>query len=298
MKNSEINLVGMLKQPAAWLGAIAIGVMLVNLAVLWKVGDQAHLGMSVLFWLPVGSLIWEKRSDLNLKSDAISIFVGTLIIGWFLFTIASTPAKIAGQLDTYDPLLRLMPFISGIAVALIASGIKKIQQYKSELTILFFSGIPKVIISDLMKIDISPITAKVSAFMLHYTGHELRLRENVFIDLPGGSIKVYGGCSGMESMTYLLGLSVVCLLMFPLERFNQRIHKILIVSFAVMTGFVVNAVRVALMAILAADSKPEAFDYWHEGDGSLIFGMIAVGIFGLFYMFLLKQDEVEPQDIV
>jgi hypothetical protein len=52
------------------------------------------------------------------------------------------------------------------------------------------------------------------------------------------------------------------------------------------------------MAILAASSKPEAFDYWHEGDGSLIFGMIAVGVFGLFYMFLLKQDEAQSQDPV
>jgi exosortase/archaeosortase family protein len=86
--------------------------------------------------------------------------------------------------------------------------------------------------------------------------------------------------------------------MFPLERFNQKIHKIFIIIFAIVTGFLVNVVRVSLMAILAAASKPEAFDYWHEGDGSLIFGMIAVGIFGLFYMFLLKQDDAQPQDPV
>jgi len=298
MISSKTEAIEMLKQPTGWLGAIAVGVMAINLAVLWKVGDEAHLGMSVLFWLPVSSMIWERRDQLNLKSDPIGSFIGALLIGFCLFTIVSTTAKIAGQRDTYDPLLRFMPFLSGLGVALIASGIHKLKQYQPELTILFCLGIPRVIITDLLKIDISPITAKVSAFVLWYTGHELALRDRVFIDLPGGSIKVYSGCSGMESMTYLLGLSVVCLLMFPLERFNQKIHKILITIFAVVTGFLVNVVRVALMAILAASSQPEAFDYWHEGDGSLIFGMIAVGVFGLFYMFLLKQDDIQPQDPV
>ena len=296
MKASEIDTVEMLKQPPAWLGAIAIGVMVINLAILWKVGDEAHLGMSVLFWLPVGSLLWERRDKLNLKSDPIGSFIGALLIGFFLFSIVSMANKIPvkeGQ-DTYDAMLRVMPFISGIGVALIASGIKGIKQYKLELIILFFLGIPRTIITELLKIDISPFTAKISAFVLWYTGHQLVL-DDVFIHLPTGSIKVYGGCSGMESMTYLLGLSVVCLIMFPLERFNQRIHKILIATFAVITGFCVNVVRVALLAILAGSSKPDAFDYWHEGDGSLIFGMIAVGIFGLFYMFLLKQDDAEPQ---
>jgi cyanoexosortase A len=298
MKSSQIDPIEMLKHPPAWLGAIAVGVMVTNLAILWKVGDEAHLGMSILFWLPVCSLIWERRDKLNLQSDPIGSFIGALLIGFFLFAIVPMPAKIAGRLDTYDPLLRFMPFLSGLGVALIASGIKGLKQYKSEILILFFLGIPKVIITDIIKFDISPITAKISAFVLWYTGHELQLRDSVFIDLPGGSIKVYSGCSGMESMTYLLGLAVVCLIMFPLERFNQKIHKIFITIFAVVTGFLVNVVRVSLMAILAASSKPEAFDYWHEGDGSLIFGMIAVGVFGLFYMFLLKQDEAQSQDPV
>lgn len=299
MKFSQIeNPRELLKDHTVWLGAIAVGVMAINLAILWKVGDEAHLGMSVLFWLPVGSMIWEKREELNLKSDRIGSFIGALLIGLFLFTIVSMPARIAGQRDTYDPFLRFMPLLSGLGIALIASGLQGLKQYKPELIILFFLGIPKVIITDMLKIDISPITAKFSAFMLHYVGYDTYLRDHVFIDLPGGSVKVYSGCSGMESMTYLLGLSAVCLLMFPLERFNQRSHKILIATFGVITGFLVNVVRVALMAILAASSNIEAFDYWHEGDGSLIFGMMAVGIFGLFYMFLLKQDEVQPQDPV
>jgi len=297
MKANEIYPVEMLKQPQAWLGAISVGVMLINLAILWKVGDEGHLGMSVLFWLSVSSIVWEKRDKLNLKSDSIGSFIGALLSGFFLFAIVSMPAKLAGIIDPYDPLLRVLPFISGIGLALIASGIQGLKQYRSELIILFFMGTPKVITTDLMGIDISPITAKASAFMLWYTGHELLL-DNVLIYLPGGSIRVYGPCSGIESICYLLGLSVVCLITFPLERFNQRIHKILIIASAVVNAFLVNAIRVALMGILAASSKQEAFDYWHEGDGSLVFGMIAVGIFGLFYMFLLKQDEVQTQDTV
>jgi len=40
---------------------------------------------------------------------------------------------------------------------------------------------------------------------------------------------------------------------------------------AVLVAFVVNGVRVALMAILVAYSSQEAFEYWHTGTGSEIF---------------------------
>ncbi len=85
MKANKVYPFEMLKEPQAWLGALAVGVMLINLAILWKVGDEGHLGMSVLFWLSVSSIVWEKRERLNLKSDSIGSFIGALLIGFFLF---------------------------------------------------------------------------------------------------------------------------------------------------------------------------------------------------------------------
>jgi exosortase/archaeosortase family protein len=70
-------------------------------------------------------------------------------------------------------------------------------------------------------------------------------------------------------------------------------QKIVVPIIAVLIGFIVNAARVALMAVLVSLSQPEAFKYWHEGNGSVIFSMIAVFIFGLFCWFAILQ---EPQN--
>lgn len=64
---------------------------------------------------------------------------------------------------------------------------------------------------------------------------------------------------------------------------------------AIAIAFTVNGFRVALMAILANAQDRVGLDYWHVGDGSLIFSMISVGLFGLFCYFLLRLENREPQ---
>jgi exosortase/archaeosortase family protein len=68
-------------------------------------------------------------------------------------------------------------------------------------------------------------------------------------------------------------------------------QKIVVPLVAIISAFVVNAARVALLAVLVSLSQPEAFKYWHEGSGSVIFSMIAVFIFGLFCWFAILKDQ-------
>ena len=63
---------------------------------------------------------------------------------------------------------------------------------------------------------------------------------------------------------------------------------------AVFAAFFVNAARVALMAAIV--SNKAVFDYWHFGQGSLIFSVIAVGILGLFCWFAILRDEPKKED--
>ena len=68
---------------------------------------------------------------------------------------------------------------------------------------------------------------------------------------------------------------------------------IAVVSFALF--FLVNGVRVALMAVLVALSDGEAFEYWHLGDGSLIFSAIAVFSLALIYNLIDKGRTPEAE---
>lgn len=269
----------MFKRKLFGLIIIATALVTLNMTLLWKLGDIAHFYMSLVFWLAVGSLLWDKQDILKQrgeKFDILSTVAGTIIIAFILFKSAIVSSK-------FDPFLRIAPFLSGLGLGLVAVGFQDLKKYWRELVILFFHGIPSVITSPLVEI-ITSFTAKFAHVILWYLGFDA-MREGNYVALPTGRVFVNGGCSGMEAMNYLLGLSVVCLLMFPTKQ-----NKALVISVAVACGFIVNAFRVAGMAVLVASKRLDLFKYWHEGEGSLAVGMIAVILFGIFYQFMLKKD--------
>jgi cyanoexosortase A len=269
----------MFKRKLFGLIIIATGLVTLNMTLLWKLGDIAHFWMSIVFWLAVGSLLWEKQDILKHsegKSDVLSTVAGTILIAFILFKSAMVSSKL-------DPFLRIAPFWSGLGVSLIAVGFHNLKQFWRELVILFFHGIPSVITLPLVDI-ITSITAKAAYYSLWYVGFDVTSQGN-YVALPTGSVFVNGGCSGMEAMNYLLGLSVVCLLMFPTKQ-----NKGLVIAVAVAFGFIINVFRVAGMALLVASNRLDLFKYWHEGEGSLVVGMIAVILFGIFYQYMLKRD--------
>ena len=115
------------------------------------------------------------------------------------------------------------------------------------------------------------------------------VRQGVFVHLPTGSVEVYPGCSGIESILQLLGLAILFLVLFP----TTKQEKIIIPILAVLTAFIVNGFRVALMTLLAASSDPQSLNYWHKGEGSLIFSTLSVAILGLYCFFLLRRSNLD-----
>lgn len=257
------------RQSWFWLTVISISLIAIYVVLVWQSGDIAHLGMSLLFGVAAGMLFWEKRGQLRFGSTLFCKLLGGMLIGWM---ICQSIGSLQSYQNSLNPVLRLFPVISALGMCLFVSGASRLRQHWQELTILFFLGTPSIIASFLP--DISPITAKFSGYLLWYSGFQVTLTDS-YINLPTGAVQVYSGCSGLESMTYLLGLSAISLIMFPVSRFKQ----ITIPLLALLIGFTVNGIRVALMAVLAASQNRQAFDYWHEGDGSLIFGAAAVLIF-------------------
>ncbi|WP_013322112.1 cyanoexosortase A [Gloeothece verrucosa] len=282
MNNYHDLPVKLIKTSYFWLLTLATSLVVIYMTLLSKAGDTAHLGMSGLFLLVVGSLIWEKRHSLKLESHILSKLLGVLIIGLLLFKLPLSPHK-----TDLNPYLRISPFMFGLGLSLIASGVRGLKQYWRELIILFFLGIPSLILSSLT--NPSEITAKFSAFILECLNYDVSL-QGIHINLPTGGVTVVKGCSGLEAMAYLLGIAAIVLTLFPL----RRIYNLFVPIVAVIVGFVVNAVRVALMAILVASDQLDAFDYWHEGEGSLIFGMLAVVIFIGFYFLLIRFSKPQP----
>jgi cyanoexosortase A len=280
MKAIHLPTLDSLKSPRFWLLGIGSSLIAIHLSLTNREGNRSLFALSLLFWFAASSLVWKKRDRLDFNSGIFPSSIGLLIIAAVLLKSSTLPTS---------NFLGVAPFLSALGLSLLASGWRGLKQYWRELTVLFFLNVPKVLLWPLL--DISEITAKFATFILWYGGFDV-YRNGFEIMLPQDGVNVNMGCSGLEGMFYLLGLAVLFLNMFPLQELNK---KIIVPVVAIAIAFTVNGFRVALMAILANAQDRVGLDYWHVGDGSLIFSMISVGLFGLFCYFLLRLENREPQ---
>jgi cyanoexosortase A len=250
-----------------------------NGALLWRADETAHLGMSGLFAAAAASLLWDKRHHIRVGSDRVTqgLALGMLCVSLWQ-AVAQTEAIVTPALI---PAVRVLPFVAAVGIGLFVSGWSGLKQYWRELTILFFLGVPSVLALP----DLSPMTATGAGLFLYYGGFPATIA-GTQIQLPTGFVNVYGGCSGIESITYLLGVSVIGLLLFPLSGHRRFFVPIV----AVLIAYATNVIRVAVLAILVSAHHSSAFDYWHEGEGSLMVGAIAITLFCLLYSFLFRQE--------
>jgi cyanoexosortase A len=237
------------------------------------------LGLGVVFWCAIATLIWDKREILQLKSGifstcfAIALLLPLLIKSVFLITQSTSS-------------LYLFPLIAFFSLTLLASGFQGLGQYKREFLILFILCAVNPLTSLLGNFDPSPLTAKLTGYLLWYSGFET-VREGVNLYFAGSSngVEVYPGCSGLASMIDLLSLTLLFFLMFPS---NWKTKLILYIA-AILIGFIMNSIRVALLAVIVAYHNRFGFEYWHSGEGSLLFSMMSMSLLCTVIYFLIQS---------
>lgn len=273
----------LIKNPEFLLIGIGASLIAIHLSLFWRYKDSVSFCLCFLFLATVCSQLKEKQHSLKLKSGIISSFLGFLLL---LFIFINSIYQLNSGI-----LLSFSPFISGFALALIASGFSGLKQYFIELlTILFFSL--RTWIPSINSIDISIMTAKFSAFLLWYTGFDVN-RSGLTISLPTGTVEVYHGCSGIVLILDSLSLAILFLFMFELH----LKQKIIVPLVAAILAFIINGIRVCLMALLVAQGDKQAFNYWHDGDGSLLFSMITAFLFCCFCWVLLSNNQRKEQKL-
>ncbi|MGF1514176.1 MAG: cyanoexosortase A [Elainellaceae cyanobacterium] len=269
---------------------VAVGLAAIYLAYVWQLGDKAHWGMSIIFGLAILSLLWDRTSQ-KPESQTETPMPRPLrfAVGLGVASIAAILA-LSIRFSESEVFIRLMPPMSGIGVALLAAGFRGLMVYWQELALLFFLGVPGVVFSLIQ--DISPITARFSALLLWYVGFDPQVN-GVYLMLGERAIEVWEGCSGAESICYMIGIAAVCLALYPVK---SRLFQVVAILAAAFLGFLINGIRVALMAFLISKENIDAFLYWHEGDGSLLFGIGSVVLFGLIYwpVSRLLAEPVKP----
>ncbi|HEY9811357.1 MAG TPA: cyanoexosortase A [Halomicronema sp.] len=267
-----------IKQPEFWILATGFGLLAFQTMLGSELKNPEVGGTSMMALASAAFLLTDKKEPIKLKSNLFSRFFGGTILALIFLRMIT--------MSVYHPILRIAPLIIGVGVALMLSGAKGFKQFWKELVMLclpILAPAPEFLVKT---IDITLPTAKVATMLLWYLGYPV-LREGIFLHLPTGSVEVGSGCSGMSTIMQLLGLSFLVLFSFT----TTTKQKIMVPVAAAVVAFFVNSARVALMAVLAASSNPKSFEYWHFGEGSVIFSMIAVAIFGLFCWFTILREE-------
>lgn len=260
-----------------WLLLLAGGLIALHIHSSWEAKLANLVVTSFLFIGAIAYRLNKNRSNLSLESNLLSQIIGGSIIAFVFLSHAFLP--------NYDFLIRLLPFISGLGLALIASGIKQAKQYWQDLMLLLVLAVPlELLINPVNQIfGITKILAKISTFLLWYVGFQVS-RQGDLIILPEKATWVGPNCSGVLTMLWMLQLAMLFLVMYP----TNWLKKVLVPVMAVLIVIGVNSIRIAIMAVLAAYNYP-AFEYWHS-DNAQIFSTIPIALFWWFCQ-LLKGKE-------
>ena len=274
----EISYLKFVQKTSFWLGAIASFLMAINLALMLRLNtDVVRIAIYIVACILISINLWSKRLFLQFNSDVFSSVLGLFLI---IFVVQRNLFSVRSE-----PIIEILPFITGLGLILIGAGFKGFKQFWLEILILLAICIPEGIVLEYM-IDLAGLTAKFAAFILYRFGFEVSLQGH-YIILPKGTVEVENGCSGVGSILILWKTAILFLYKFNLSRDK----KILIQSVAVGLGFIVNTIRVAIMAFLVTYSTSAKFHYWHDGEGAQIFLFSALLIFGIFCYFMIQENE-------
>ena len=268
------------------LTALGVALLCVQLVLCDRISFD-DLRFSALCAAALGVLVWSRRKSLAIESDAASITVGMALIGAFLFRSSGQPGTL---------FVTIGPVLWGAGLALLASGARGLGQYWREAMLLaavVVTPFIETLALDLAGVDLAPSTAQATALLLRLGGWEASARD-VLVGLPTGWVVVSQGCSGLKTMYFLAGFAAIVLVMFPVP---GLLRKIALLIGAVAIGFLVNTLRVALLAVLASPAHHQAFQFWHIHQGAMFVEAVAVVVFLGFYYVVVPAKPAAPQHL-
>jgi exosortase/archaeosortase family protein len=103
-------------------------------------------------------------------------------------------------------------------------------------------------------------------------------------------VSIQPSCSGAGLLAQLAVIAIVFVMAYPIRSTKSKVVFLVI---APLIGYLVNACRIILLAVILGSSLPhrqQLFDFMHEEWGGLVFSGIATVILGQIYMSMVNRQ--------
>jgi cyanoexosortase A len=240
---------------------------------------------ALLVWGGALICMEDKIEDLKPRPSILSLFTGTLIVLYSLYRVSI--------IFNSDSFLYFLVPISGLGLTLMVGSFKEVVKFRDSLFVLCLLPlfvVIQILVATYVTDDLSLMTAKFVLFWLGILGISPAQLVGNTVYTAGGAVQVMHECNGFEMIMQMVITAIIFLVAFPLR---SRLGRCLITFSSPLIGFVVNSMRIALLAVftsLDSSTGRYLFDFFHEQAGSLIFSGIAVFLLGYLYLAILERE--------
>ena len=169
------------------------------------------------------------------------------------------------------------------------------------LGLFTFLTIPKVFEVTFIEPILNNTTASISALILSVFFAKETRTENFLLFIDTYIIEVGGGCSSTPQIMISLFASVALYICCKIKSKKSLIFYVIIV---ITIAFLLNSLRISILGYLISIENTKAFDFWHDGVGSLIFSFLIMLLSCSIYYYLwtrenpieIKKDEGQKRN--
>lgn len=237
--------------------------------------------LAVVVWGGAVICMEDQLEQLELRPSRASLVAGLLLL--LLVTLRSTLV-----LDK-ERIVLVLPLLQGLALVLLLRPLRQLASLRQPLVVLSLFPLQDLAMRLLPDYGVSVITAKLAQIYLLVFGVNAASSGRMVL-LGERGVEVLGECNGMDLMAQLTAIAIVFALAFPIRSRGMRIG---FVALAPLLAVLVNAGRIAILAVLNGTTFGNGFDlfqFFHDEWGSLVFAGIATVLLGQIYMALIERE--------
>lgn len=238
-------------------------------------------------WLPVEDLV----PSLTYRSGLSRVFV--VSVAWVAILVRGMAVQ-----SYADPFIPVFPIVSVFILVILLGGFALLTQFREVLCILslipVLAWLPRLVPTD----GLSYSAASFAAFFLRSFGVDI-VQNDVKLTVGNSAINVAGPCSGNEIMVQAFVVALLALIIFPMPRRWMRFPFLIL---APVLGWIVNGLRVALLAIIASYDPVASvndsglFGFFHLGEGGMVFSGLGIAVYAYIYVKVIDAELLSAQE--